>query len=324
MTGTAPAPETGGVRRAQRLTSAEVAEVLSLADAAADTDGADPLSEHVVLQVRHGGEAAAVHLLSAAPGGGLAGYAHVDVADPVDGPAAELVVHPMHRRRGLGRALMRAAVGVAEQADPRGRLRLWAHGDHPSASALALSSGFERTRVLWQMRRSLLTPVPAPQLPPGIRLRPFEPGRDEHAWLAVNARAFADHPDQGRWTAEDLRLRMAEPWFEPAGFLLAVVEGGQRDGEIAGFHWTKVHGGDGGGHQHAAVGEIYVLGVDPSAHGLGLGTALSLAGLRHLRGRGLGQAMLYVDESNRAAVALYTKIGFARWTTDVSFRRATA
>jgi mycothiol synthase len=313
------------VRRADRLTEAEVAAVLALATAASDTDGVYPLSEHVVLHVRHGGEAPAVHLLVAAPDG-LAGYAHVDTTDQVDGASAELVVHPLHRRHRLGRALVGAAVAAAEQADPRGRLRLWAHGDHPSASALALSSGFERGRVLWQMRRSLYAPVPAPQLPPDVELRAFRPGRDEDAWLAVNARAFADHPDQGRWTAADLRVRMAEPWFDPAGFLLA-----ERGGELLGFHWTKVHGeahrrprrDDAAAHDHGPIGEIYVLGVDPAAHGLGLGTALSLAGLRHLRGLGLDQAMLYVDEANRTAVRLYSKIGFARWTTDVSFRRIT-
>jgi mycothiol synthase len=190
-------------------------------------------------------------------------------------------------------------------------LRLWAHGDHPAATALAGTLGFARGRVLFQLRRSLLTPIPAPALPDGVALRAFRPGADDAAWLAVNARAFADHPEQGRWTEPDLRVRMAEPWFDPAGFLLAVRE---RDRELVGFHWTKVH-------HDPEIGEVYVLGVDPSAHGLGLGTALTLAGLHHLRGRGLDRAMLYVDESNRAAVALYTKLGFERWSVDVMFTR---
>jgi mycothiol synthase len=135
----------------------------------------------------------------------------------------------------------------------------------------------------------------------------------------VNARAFADHPDQGRWTLRDLRVRMAEPWFDPRGFLLAV-----RGDELLGFHWTKVHGAHRDGsdtHAHEPIGEVYVLGVDPAAAGLGLGTALTLAGLRHLRAEGLQQAMLYVDEANTTAVRLYTRLGFARWTTDVSYQR---
>jgi mycothiol synthase len=316
------------VRRTDHLSPADVDDVLALAGAAGDTDGAYPLSEHVVLHLRHGGEAPAVHLLSRASDGALAGYAHVDTTDEVDGPSAELVVHPLRRRRGLGRALISAAVDAAGAADPRGRLRLWAHGDHPSAGALALRLGFVRARVLFQMRRSLYAPVPRPVLPDGLAMRTFRPGADDRAWVALNVRAFADHPDQGRWRVDDLHARMAEPWFDPEGFLLAVREPGD---EMVGFHWTKVHGEvrrephpDGTvPHQHDPIGEVYVLGVDPAAHGLGLGTALTLAGLRHLRARGLAQAMLYVDESNAAAVALYSKLGFARWSTDVSYHRRT-
>src|SRR6185437_13617964 len=99
-------------------------------------------------------------------------------------------------------------------------------------------------------------------LPAGVRLRTFRPGADDEAWLALNAAAFADHPEQGSWTLQDLHARMAESWFDPQGFLLAETE----DGELAGFHWTKIHGGDGHGHQHSGdhghepIGEVYVVG----------------------------------------------------------------
>jgi len=316
-------PDDISLRRTGHLDPATVDEVLGLARAAADADGTYPFAEHVVLHLRHGGDPPAVHLLARSDSGELAGYAHVDTTDPVAGAAAEMVVHPRQRRRGVGRALVLAAIAEAERGDPRGRLRLWAHGDHPAATALARSLGFTRTRVLHQLRRPLFGPLPAPSLPEGVRLRPFRPGTDEAAWLELNARAFADHPEQGRWTAADLRLRMAEPWFDPAGFLLAEREA---DGRLLGFHWTKVHGeGTGpagaGGHQPAPIGEVYVLGVDPEAQGLGLGMALTLAGLRYLRGLGLDQVLLYVDESNRAAMSLYTGLGFTPWSVDVTFTR---
>ncbi len=289
--------------RTDRLSPDDVADVIELARWAGDTDGAYPFSEHVMLHVRHGGDDPAVHLLARTSAGQLVGYAHIDTTDAVDGPAAELCVHPLHRRRGLGRELV---LGAIEAAKPDDRLRLWAHGDHPSANALALSLGFRRARVLWQMRRSLYAPVPAPELPPDVTLRPFRPGADDEAWLRINARAFAEHPEQGRWTLADLRVRLAEPWFEAAGFLLA-----DRGGELVGFHWTKVHGavrhGEADEHDHDPIGEVYVLGVDPGAAGQGLGRALTLAGLRHLRDRGLDQVMLYVDESNTTAITLYQR-----------------
>jgi mycothiol synthase len=309
-------------QRLDRLTPAQVSAVLELARTTVDTAGALPLSEHVVLHLRHGGDYPSVHLV-VREGDNLVGYAHVDVTDEVEGPSAELVVHPLHRRRGLGRVLVLAAVEAAAAADPAGRLRLWAHGDHPSASALALSLGFTRSRVLWQMRRSLFAELPEVALPPGVHLRPFRPGEDDQAWVDLNKKAFADHPEQGKWELRDLRLRMREPWFDPAGFLLA-----QRDGELLGFHWTKVHGevrreGE-VGHHHDPIGEVYVLGLHPQAQGLGLGRALTVAGLRYLRARGLDQVLLYVEESNAAAAALYTRLGFARWSTDVLFRRNTS
>ena len=298
------------VQLVRHLDPDTVAEVLSLARAAADTDSIYPLAEEVVLRLRHGGDPPPVHLLARA-GRQLQGYAQV-VADAAQGATGELVVHPRWRRHGTGRALVTAAIDVAER-DPAGRLQLWAHGDHPGAAALAASLGFTRARVLYRLRRPLTTPVDEPVLPAGVTLRMFRPGADDEAWLALNARAFADHPEQGRWTARDLRLRLGEPWFDPAGFLLA-----ERAGRLVGFHWTKIHPGDRDG---GPVGEVYVLGVDPAAHASGLGTALTLAGLRHLRERGMDRVMLYVDESNRAAVSLYTRLGFSQWSVDVTYAR---
>ncbi|HZB49595.1 MAG TPA: mycothiol synthase [Mycobacteriales bacterium] len=299
-----------GVRIAERRSPApaEVAAVLALLAAATEADGVTPVSEPVLLDLEHGQDPRARHFL-AHRAGELAGYAHLDVTDLVQGSSAELAVHPGHRGHGVGTALVEAL----EAASPDGRLQLWAHGRHSLAVALAHSRGYVEERVLWQLRRSLLSHIPDEPLPAGIRLRAFRPGEDEPAWVQVNNRAFADHPDQGGWTVADVAAREAEPWFDPAGFLLAERAD---TGELAGFHWTKVHPG------RPPIGEVYVLGVDPSARGLRLGPALTVAGLRHLRGRGLSQVLLYVDESNTRAVRLYEGLGFRKWDADVQFRRA--
>ncbi len=304
------------VERQRRLDDSTLAQVLALIDAATLADGVRPLNEHVMLHLRHGGDADARHLVLRSADGTLVGYAHLDVTDAVAGPSAELVVHPMGRGQGFGRTLVEA-VAHAAQADGRGPLRLWSHGEHRSAREMALRMGFDRVRSLWQMRRSLYAPIPDAPLPPSVTARTFEPGRDEAAWLDLNARAFAGHPEQSGWTLEDLTLRTTEPWFDPAGFFLA-----ERDGRLVGFHWTKVHGSDSAhGHGHAPIGEVYVLGVDPGERGTGVGRALTVIGLCHLRGLGLGEVMLYVDEDNAGAIRLYSSLGFTHWDTDVMYAR---
>ena len=204
-------------------------------------------------------------------------------------------------------------------------VRIWAHGDLPAAARLAAAAGFTRVRALYQMRRSLREPVPEARLPEGITLRAFVPGKDEAEWLAVNAAAFASHPEQGTWTRAELEHREAQPWFDPAGFFLAV-----RDGHLAGFHWTKVHGqrqaagGDppGGPGPDGRTGEVYVVGVHPREQGTGLGRALTLAGLAYLRAQEIPEVMLYADEENTAAIRLYESLGFAHTSTDVMYERS--
>jgi mycothiol synthase len=312
----------GRLESVGRLTADQIAAVTALVDDATDADGVRPLSEHVMLHLRYGGDQPARNLLMWREHT-LAAYAHLDVTDPVDGPSAEMVVAPALRRQGFGRSLLTAAL---EQTD--NRLRLWAHGGLAEASLMTERLGFRRIRVLLQLRRSLFAPLPASATPDGVTVRTFHPGADDEAWLALNARAFAGHPEQGQWTLDDLHQRMAEQWFDPAGFFLA-----EREGELIGFHWTKVHGlpshhpheeqlvhTHSDAHGHEPMGEVYVVGVDPSAQGLGLGRELTVVGLRYLRGLGLQQVMLYVDESNVGAIALYESLGFSKWDTDVLFR----
>ena len=298
------------------LTDADVAEIRELVAVVLQADGLHPLSEHVWLHVSHGGDNHDQHFLMR-QGGVLVGYAHLDATDGVAGPSAELAVHPAHRRIGVGRELVESMLSTV----PDKKLRLWAHGEQPAAIELARSMNFINTRVLWQMRRSLRTPLSPPVLPPGISLRTFSPDLDAQGWLEINSRAFANHPEQGGWLVADLESRMGEPWFSTDGFILAISDD---TGDIAGFHWTKVHGATGhAAHAHEALGEVYVVGVDPHWQGTGLGRALTVIGLQHLRDLGLSQAMLYVDATNGPALKLYSSLGFTRWDTDVLYQRDT-
>ena len=295
-----------------KLTAEEGARVSALVESATEADGVAPLNEAVMLALRYGGPGTVRHVVASVtadePDGEWVGYGHLDLTDRIQGASAEVVVHPDWRRKGVGTTLVRR---MLDEAAPM-TLRLWAHGHHPAAERMAATLGFTRVRDLWQMRRSLLAEMPRLEVPEGGELRAFRPGEDDRAWLRVNARAFADHPEQGSMSAEDLTMRMTEPWFDAAGFIVA-----ERDGELVGFHWTKVHSGG----QHDPIGEVYVVGVDPDAQGLGLGKVLTLAGLWHLRDRGLDQVMLYVESDNAPAIAVYERLGFRRWDVDVMYSR---
>ncbi|MFE5867511.1 mycothiol synthase [Streptomyces roseifaciens] len=282
----------------------EVAQdVLRLVTEAAAVDGQPAVSEQGRLQLK-GRRAGVRHVLLRTDDGELVGYGQLEDSDPVEAPAGELVVHPSCRGRGHGRAL-----GSALLHESGKRLRIWAHGGHPAARHLAQVLGLSLFRELRQMRRPLHDlDLAEPVLPPGVAVRTFRPGEDDTEWLAVNAAAFAHHPEQGSLVQRDLDDRKAAGWFDPKGFFLA-----EKDGRIVAFHWTKVHAEEG-------LGEVYVLGVAPGAQGGGLGKSLTTVGLRHLAAQGLPTAMLYVDADNAAAVAVYEGLGFQIHETDLMYR----
>ncbi|MBL7490351.1 mycothiol synthase [Frankia sp. AgB1.9] len=314
------------------LPAGQAAGVGTLVAAAQAADGVGPVSDDVALTLRPGAGASPdrSHLVAADEAGAITGYAQLTRAG--DGAwEAELVVHPAHRRHGIGARLVATLLDAVRQAASAvaarpATLDIWAHGDSAAAAALADRTGFSRGRVLLQLRRPLVAfdgaDLPEPVWPAGVTVRTFEPGKDEGRWLALNALAFASHPEQGRWTEQDLLPREAEPWFDAAGFFLA-----ERGDDLVGFHWTKVHPVDpappAGVVAAGPIGEVYVVGVDPAGAGGGLGRALTLAGLRHLRDdRGLAAVMLYADEDNVRAVRMYEGLGFSRYAVDTKYRAA--
>jgi mycothiol synthase len=303
----------------ETLTPDQARAVLALA--VSDTGPQPALSEQTLLVLRrvldHGSATEGVrHLLGYDERAPEVLVAYAQLVGDEEGGSAELLVHPEHRRRGHGTALV---VSLLEAAP---RVRVWAHGDGEAARGLAGRLGLVTVRDLWQMSRPLSgdgSELPEARLPEGFAARTFEVGADEERWLAVNATAFASHPEQGRVDRRDLDARIAETWFDASGFILVDdrrdthVEGAAAL-PLAAFHWTKVVPGE-------DSGEVYVVGVDPAYQGLGLGRAVTVLGLEHLRDRGLSEATLYVDGDNEAAVATYGKLGFHRTTVDVMYAR---
>ena len=347
----------------------DVAQIETLARAAGAVDGVAPLGEQPLRALRaHAGSAAAGG--GAAGGGAAGGGAGGGVADgggasaaaadvrhllarAGDAPdadvvgyaqisgtgadaTAELVVHPDHRRRGIGADLVRAVLG----REPG--VAVWARGALPGAVALAEGLGMTRTRELLRMRRRAADGPALPERRPveGVEFGTLAeavseggdrwPGLDARAeFLRVNNAAFHWHPEQGGWTPAQLDERLAVDWVDTGAIFLAVdtaadtataagaaTAAAGAAPRLAGFHWTKTVAEPG----EPVEGEVYVVAVDPADQGRGLGGVLTSIGVEHLEGPvGAESVVLYVEGDNRPAIRTYEKLGFAIELVDVTY-----
>ena len=295
------------------LSKSQQESVLALIKAAHYFDGTPPIAEHVLLHLRHGGDKSDSHIVFESDNQVIA-YAHLDTTDQVAGPSVEAVVHPNHRGKGLGALILKEAVKVCGD-----KTRIWSHGDLPAAKSIAASLKLERLWSNLLMSKSLGEIQPVTSKYP---IRTFISDFDNQAFLLLNNKVFANYPDQGGWSEDDFRVRLNEEWFDEKGFFVA-----EDKGELIGFCWTKIHGahthshnGDDDDHGHDALGEIYVLAVNPDYKGQGVGRDLTITGLNYLKYQGLINVMLYVGVENKPAFNLYKTLGFNEFGSDVMYR----
>ncbi|MFV8319482.1 mycothiol synthase [Mycobacterium sp. 23] len=289
------------------LTPDEQRQVRELVTAATEFDGVAPVGEQVLRELS---QDRTEHLVAEDPSAGVTGYLNLTPPRDEAGAMSELVVHPQARRGGVGTALARAAL-----AKTGGQTRFWAHRTLEPARATASALGLVAVRELLQMRRPLrdIAEPLTPERLREVRIRTYAGPSDDAELLRVNNAAFSYHPEQGGWTEREIEERRGESWFDPAGLFLAF----DRDDRLLGFHWTKVHPDPDG------LGEVYVVGVDPSAQGSGLGQLLTSIGLVSLAARLAempdASVMLYVESDNAAAVRTYEKTGFAVYSVDTAY-----
>ncbi len=299
-------PGTISVGWREHLTDADQRRIRDIVAAAASIDGVAPVGDQVLRELS---EDRTRHLLAVEDNlddGAVRGYLNLTPAGD-DSPAmAEVVVHPNARRRGLGATLIRTAL---REAGPGARI--WAHGNLQPARATASALGLVVVRELLQMKR-LLAGLPPSPVVEGVRITTYSGPQEDAELLRVNNAAFSWHPEQGGWTDADLAERRSEPWFDPAGLFLAYDE-------------KPVHYSDSIGRRSmpTTLGEVYVVGVDPAAGGMGLGGTLTAVGMAWLAQRLAAAAeptvLLYVESDNTAAVRTYGRLGFTVYSIDTAY-----
>jgi mycothiol synthase len=249
--------------------------------------------------------------------GTIAGYVQATAGEPgtID---CWGVVHPRHRGRGIGAAL----VGVTQERAarlpdglPSGRLRHVINAGDAAAADLLLASGLHLVRHFWHMQIDLPVQVDPGTMPDGIEIGGIEPATDLPLVKTVVDEAFADHweyhPEPyDQWVAE----QTGRPAYDPALWLLA-TDAGQPAGALI-------------GHVSEDQGWVDYIAVLAASRGRGVGAALLRRSFAMFAGRGIRRVVLAVDAQNTTgATALYERVGmrvvsrFDWWEQPVPTRR---
>lgn len=291
----------------RRLGERDISAIVELVKAVEAVDQHKALEDHTWIDLVQGGRKGVLGLVAKSHNSqGVIGYAQISKGTN-NSWAIEYAIHPRYRTdQEIARELLSTALEEIRRQGG-GHIHTWVAKPNDLSDELCHSVGLKTGRDLYQMRRDL--PVEKEYQTTPITTRPFVIGQDEERWLKLNNDAFSWHPEQGDWDLATIQSREEEDWFDPNGFLLHEI-----DGELASFCWTKIHS-----NLDPAIGEIYVIAVDPKRRGQKLGESMCLAGLNYLAGKGIAIAMLYVESTNLQAIALYRKLGFQIDHTDRAY-----
>ncbi len=224
---------------------------------------------------------------------------------------AVILPEPSPKVRQLAKRLVEEGIGHIKSRGG-GQVQLFSPMSSELIGEVAEEAGFEESFTLLSVKKELSAYFP--QEPPpsqestkkdaeAVSVRGFRVGQDEQTWLELNRRAFAVHKEQGKWSLGDFLYRENLPWFDPDGLLILEIAN-----KPAGFCWTKIVQDRPLGPGN--TGEIYILGLDSQYRGRGLGKALLIAGIRHLRDAKTTVCSLYTDSANVTAIRLYDSLGF--------------
>lgn len=239
-------------------------------------------------------------------------------------------VHPRHRGRGAGHALLRWQLEESRQWYRRtyepehGPLQVVAYVDEGLEDQRNLFEKLGLQPIRWYVDMTYrfdLPPqnraLPAHVVPPGIRLVPLNRKRLESVRVAHNE-AFADHwgtqpVSAARWEEQMLRSASRLSWS-----WVALVEA---TSEVVAYVTNAAHEPD-WDEQGFSEGWSDRIGVRRAWRGQGIGRALLTASMRSFVDAGLDAAGLGVDSDNPSRdLPLYEQLGYRSTHTVVMYAR---
>jgi mycothiol synthase len=248
--------------------------------------------------------------------GKVVGYMDVRPELGIGRVVLDCLVHPRQRRKGVATALFPHASRRARELGA-GVIHVNVAEDNAAAKGPLSRLGFRFVRRFVELRLELSEV----HLPEGEELalpcRRLQRG-EEDKLAEMQNRVFADTWGYNPNTVEEIVYRLNAMNCSPEDVLL-VCEGDK----AVGYCWTATSV-----EEEAAgapnKGRIYMLGVEPEyrAKGKGIGKRALLAGLAHLKSKGIEVVELTVDSENEAACALYESVGFRVSSTSAWYEKA--
>ena len=245
--------------------------------------------------------------------GNIVGYMDVSPELTIGRVVLNCWVHPEHRRMGLATKLLSYAIRRAKELAAR-----VAHvnimENNVAAKSMLSKLGFECVRRFLELRLDIPKVCWQDVCQAALECCHLQYG-EEDKLTQIQNRSFAGTWGYNLGTVETIAYRINLSNCSPEDVVLA-YEGDK----IIGYCWTETDY-----EREASSGErtgrIFMLGTDPDLRGRGVGKRVLLAGLAHLKSRGVLVAELTVDSQNKAACTLYRSVGFEVVTSSLWYEK---
>ena len=238
--------------------------------------------------------------------GRIIGYASVFVEAAIKRALVDCLIHPLHRKEGIATELLHRSIRHAREVGLK-VVQVCIPEINLPARKFVSRQGFQYIRRFFQYKLDLDN-LRLPEVAPGeyaVRgLGPDEADKLTH----IQNRAFADCWGFNPNTPEEIAYRISLSWSSPENILVVCLKD-----HIVGYCWMRLmtpENPEAGGIE----GEIHMLGVDPDLRRRGIGRRVLLAGLSHLKHKGVTVARLTADGEDPAALALYESVGFKMYS----------